>query len=122
MIRIIYLFRTQPPILPTPAASSEITFDPFESLQQTASIPNNPSEPVNSLSSPATANKTSPNDFELFMVSAQPSSSISVPPQQQQQQQPFVHPPKVQQSQQPIMFSSNQQQFNNPNNNSFNVC
>jgi hypothetical protein len=91
-----------------------MTFDPFESFQQTTPIPNNILQPMN----PSTAtNKTSSNDLDFFMTSNQaPQQSPIVFPTQQQS---FVRPPMFQQ--QSTMFSSPQQQFNKPNNNSFNV-
>jgi hypothetical protein len=96
-----------------------MTFDPFESFQQTTPIPNNILQPMN----PSTAtNKTSSNDLDFFMTSNQApqQSPILFPTQQQQQQQhSFVRPPMFQQ--QSMMFSTPQQQFNKPNNNSFNV-
>ncbi len=99
-----------------------MTFDPFESFQQTTAIPNNILQPMNpSLPSTAT-NKTSSNDLDFFMTSNQApqQSPLFFPTQQQQQQQnSFVRPPMFQQ--QSMMFSSPQQQFNKPNNNSFNV-
>jgi hypothetical protein len=103
-----------------PPSSSSITFDPFESFQQT-SISNDLFQPMNPSSVSTTANKAPSNGLDLFMTPPTQStqqSSMFFPTQQQQQ--PFVRPAMFQQPQS-MMFSSTQQQFNKPNNNSFNV-
>jgi hypothetical protein len=103
----------------SPAASTNL-FDPFESLQPTASA--GTIDLLQPLNSSGPASKPLANDLDLFMMptqSTQPSPMFFP-------QQTFMRPAMFPQTQTPMMFANpqqqqQQQQFNRPNNNSFNV-